>query len=165
VLGEVGQGFDLAMKCIGNGRVMIPSRAVGQAIRLLEIGLEYARKRQTFGQPIANYQAIQWMLADSATELEQARWLVLHTAWRAQEGLDTRHEQSMAKLVGAQMVNKVADRMLQLHGGLGYTRELPIERLMREVRLYRIYEGTDEIQKRTIARNLVKGNVRVGEWD
>lgn len=165
VLGEVGWGFRLAMQWIGAGRVLIPARAVGQAERLLRIGLDYARQRVAFGHPIADYQAIQWMLADSAVELESTRWIVLHAAWKQDEGLDNRHEASMAKLQGAQMVGRVADRVLQIHGGMGYTKELPIERLYREVRLYRIYEGTDEIQKRGIARNLIEDRVRIGEWD
>src|SRR5258708_32000500 len=105
------------------------------------------------------------MLADSAVEIESAKWIVLHAAWKQDEGLDNRHEASMAKLHGAQMVGRVADRVLQIHGGMGYTKELPVERLYREVRLYRIYEGTDEIQKRRIARNLIADTVRIGEWD
>ncbi len=165
VLGEVGNGFGLAMSWIGNGRINIPARAVGQAERLLEIGLEYSKQRKAFGQPISDYQAIQWMLADSAVEIEQVKWMVLRTAWKADQGCDVRHESSIAKLAGAQMVNKVADRMLQLHGGMGYTREVPIERVLREVRVYRIFEGTDEIQKRSIARNLLRGHAAIGSWD
>jgi len=164
VLGEVGWGFKLAMAWIGNGRVLIPARAVGQATRLLKMGLEYAQQRVAFGHPIAEYQAIQWMLADSEVEINAARHLVLHAAWKQDQGEDNRHEASIAKLYGSQMVGRVADRVLQIHGGMGYTKELPIERLYREVRLYRIYEGTDEIQKRSIAKNLLSGRVRVGEW-
>ena len=119
--------------------------------------MEYARQRKAFGQPIADYQAIQWMLADSAIEIEQVKWLTLHAAWKADQGSDVRHDASMPKLRGAQMVWRVADRMLQVHGGMGYTREVPIERVLREVRVYRIFEGTDEIQKRSIARNLLRG--------
>jgi acyl-CoA dehydrogenase len=165
VLGEVGNGFGLAMQWIGQGRVMIPSRAVGQAQALLQMGLDYARQRQAFGQPIGNYQAIQWMLADSAIEIDQVKWSTLHAAWMADCGLDARHYASIAKVSGANMVWKVADRVLQVHGGMGYTRELPVERILREVRVYRIFEGTDEIQKRTIARNLLKDYVRIGDWD
>ena len=165
VLGEVGNGFGLAMQWIGQGRVMIPSRAVGQAQALLQMGLDYARQRQAFGQPIANYQAIQWMLADSAIEIDQVKWSTLHAAWMADRGLDARHYASIAKVSGANMVWRVADRVLQVHGGMGYTRELPVERILREVRVYRIFEGTDEIQKRTIARNLLKDYVRIGDWD
>jgi acyl-CoA dehydrogenase len=165
VLGQVGRGFELAMRWIGGGRLMIPARAVGQAQRLLELGLEYAKQRHAFGAPIADYQAIQWMLADSAVEIEQVKWLTLRAAWKADQGQDVRHEASMAKLSGAQMVWRVADRMLQVHGGMGYTREVPIERVLREVRVYRIFEGTDEIQKRSIARNLLRGHAPIGAWD
>lgn len=165
VLGEVGQGFQLAMKWIGNGRILIPARAVGQAQRLLEMGLQYARQRVAFGQPIGEFQAIQWMLADSAVEIEQVKWLVLYAAWKADQGKDVRHEASMAKLAGAQMVWRVADRVMQIHGGMGYTKEMPIERVLRDVRVYRIYEGTDEIQKRSIARNLLREYVQIGAWD
>ena len=164
VLGEVGNGFKLAMEWIGQGRLLIPARAVGQAQRLLEMGREYARQRIAFGQPIANYEAIQWMLADSAVEIEEVGWLVLSAAWRADHSGDARHAISMAKLAGAEMIWRVADRVLQIHGGTGYTKELPIERVMRDVRVYRIYEGTDEIQRRSIARNLLEKNARIGSW-
>lgn len=165
VLGEIGWGFPLAMRWIVNGRVIIPARAIGRAERLLEMGLDYARQREAFGHPIGDYQAIQWMLADSQVEIQAARWMVMHAAWRQDEGLDNRHEASIAKLHGAQMVGRVADRVLQIHGGMGYTKELPVERIYRDVRLFRIYEGTDEIQKRTIARDLLKGTARIGAWD
>lgn len=165
VLGEVGWGFKLATEWIGEGRILIPAMAVGQAQRLLEMALDYARQRVAFGQPIAEYQAIQWMLADSNVEIEQAKWLVLHAAWKADHGHDVRHEASMAKLAGAQMAGRVVDRVMQIHGGMGYTKEMPIERLMRDMRVYRIYEGTDEIQKRSIARNLLKGYAQVVTWD
>ena len=164
VLGEVGEGFKLAMAWIGQGRLLIPARAVGQAQRLLEMGREYARQRIAFGHPIADYQAIQWMLADSAVEIEEVGWLVLSAAWRADQSGDARHAISMAKLAGAEMIWRVADRVLQIHGGTGYTKELPIERVMRDVRVYRIYEGTDEIQRRSIARNLLERNARIGSW-
>lgn len=164
VLGEVGTGFQLAMKWIGQGRIIIPARALGQAQRLLEMAIEYSRQRIAFGHPIADYQAIQWMLADSAVELEQVKWLVLHAAWKADQGGDARHEASMAKLAGAGMIWRVVDRVMQIHGGMGYTKEMPIERVMRDVRVYRIYEGTDEIQRRSIARNLLKGHATPGSW-
>ncbi len=163
VLGTVGDGFGLAMQWIGRGRINIPARAVGQAQGLLQLGLDYARQRKAFGQPIAEYQAIQRMLADTAIEIEQVKWATLHAAWVADQGQDPRHYASIAKISGAQMVFRVADRMLQVHGGMGYTREIPIERILREVRVYRIFEGTDEIQKRTIARNLLRDYVRVGD--
>ncbi|MQA95219.1 MAG: acyl-CoA dehydrogenase [Streptosporangiales bacterium] len=163
ILGEEGKGFELAMQWIGQGRYMIPARAIGAAERMLGMAVEYAKVRKTFGNPIADYQAIQWMIADSHVEIESAKWLTLYAAWQVQQGRDARHASSVAKLNGAVMANQVVDRVLQIHGGMGYTKELPIERWYRELRLLRIYEGTDEIQRRTIARNLIKGHVKLGE--
>ncbi|QFU86031.1 acyl-CoA dehydrogenase family protein [Amycolatopsis sp. YIM 10] len=162
ILGELGGGFKLAMQWIGRGRYLLPARAIGSCERLLTMAIEHANTRETFGAPIAERQAIQWMIADSGVELEALRWLVLHAAWQVDQGLDSRHAQSIAKLYGGVKANEIVDRVLQIHGGMGYTRELPIERWYRELRLLRIYEGTDEIQRRTIARNLLKGHVKVG---
>jgi acyl-CoA dehydrogenase len=161
ILGELGQGFALAMQWIGRGRYLLPARALGACERLVEMAMEHARNRVTFGEPISERQAIQWMIADSAVEIEALRWLVLSAAWQVDTGLDSRQSQSMAKLFGGVKANEIVDRMLQIHGGMGYTRELPLERWYRELRLLRIYEGTDEIQRRTIARNLLKGHVSV----
>jgi acyl-CoA dehydrogenase len=162
VLGEVGQGFTLAMRWIGQGRYMIPAGAIGSCERMLQMAVDYAKIRHSMGQPIAEYQAIQWQIADSYVEIEAAKWLTLYAAWRAQQGLDARQASSVAKLNGAAMANSVVDRVLQIHGGMGYTKELPIERWYRELRLLRIFEGTDEIQRRTIARNLLKGHAKLG---
>jgi len=161
ILGEEGKGFDLAMRWIGRGRYLLPARALGACERLVEMAMEQAQNRVTFGQPIAERQAIQWMIADSAVEIEALRWLVVAAAWQVDQGLDSRQAQSMAKLYGGVKANEIVDRVLQIHGGMGYTRELPIERWYRELRLLRIYEGTDEIQRRTIARNLLKGHASV----
>ncbi|MBM7645617.1 acyl-CoA dehydrogenase [Scopulibacillus daqui] len=163
ILGELGGGFNLGMKWIGQGRWMIPARGVGAAERLLQMGIDQSKSRVTFGKPIAERQAIQWMIADSAVEIEAAKWLVFRAAWLAEKGKDNRHMASMAKLYGTNMANRVVDRVLQIHGGMGYTKELPIERWYREMRLWRIFEGTDEIQRYIISRNLLKGYVKVGE--
>ncbi|KUP97371.1 acyl-CoA dehydrogenase family protein [Thermobifida cellulosilytica] len=162
VLGEVGQGFALAMQWIGRGRYLLPARALGACERLLTMAIDYANTRETFGKPIAERQAIQWMIADSQVEIEALRLLVLNAAWQVDNNRDSRHAQSIAKLYGGLKANEIVDRVLQIHGGMGYTRELPIERWYRELRLLRIYEGTDEIQRRTIARDLLKGYVKVG---
>ncbi|AFR09589.1 acyl-CoA dehydrogenase family protein [Nocardiopsis alba] len=162
VLGEEGRGFALAMRWIGKGRYLLPARALGGCERLLDMAIEYSRTRETFGAPIADRQAIQWMIADSQTEIEALRLLVLHAAWLVSQGRDSRHAQSIAKLFGGVKANEIVDRVLQIHGGMGYTRELPIERFYRDLRLLRIFEGTDEIQRRTIARDLLKGHVKVG---
>ena len=162
ILGEIGQGFELGMKWIGKGRYLIPSTAIGIAERALGMAIEYANTRETFGRPIATNQAIQWMIADSETELEAARWLILRAAWTVDQADDPRHASSMAKLYGAGMVNRVVDRVMQIHGGMGYTRELPIERWYRQVRLMRIYEGTDEMQRLIISRDLLRGYTKIG---
>jgi acyl-CoA dehydrogenase len=162
ILGEIGQGFTLGMKWIGKGRYLIPSNALGIAERALGMAIEYANTRETFGNKISTYQAIQWMIADSEVELEAARWLILKAAWTVDQGQEPRHASSMAKLYGARMVNDVVDRVMQIHGGMGYTRELPIERWYRQVRLMRIYEGTDEMQRLIISRDLLRGYTKIG---
>src|SRR3954467_969447 len=162
ILGEIGQGFELGMKWIGKGRYLIPSNALGIAERALSMAIDYANTRETFGARIGVNQAIQWMIADSEVELEAARWLILRAAWTVDRGEDPRHASSMAKLYGAGMVNRVVDRVMQIHGGMGYTRELPIERWYRQVRLMRIYEGTDEMQRLIISRDLLRGYTKIG---
>ena len=165
ILGEIGQGFELAMRWIGRGRYIIPSTALGTATRALQMAIDYANTRVTFGTPIGTNQAIQWMIADSEVELEAARWIVLRAAWTVDQGMPAtavRHAASMAKLYGARMVNDVVDRVLQIHGGMGYTRELPIERWYRQVRLYRIFEGTDEMQRLILSRDLLRGYTKLG---
>ncbi len=162
VLGEIGQGFELGMAWIGRGRYLIPARALGAAERLLQMALDQANTRETFGRTIGTNQAIQWMIADSEVELEAARWLVLHAAWTVDQGRDPRHSSSMAKLYGANMANRVVDRVLQIHGGMGYTRELPIERWYREARLWRIFESTDEMQRLIISRDLLHSYTKIG---
>jgi acyl-CoA dehydrogenase len=165
ILGEVGNGFSLGMQWIGQGRWIIASRCVGTAERLLQMAVDYSKQRVTFGQPIADRQAIQWMIADSAVEIQATKWLAMHAAWKVDQGLDNRHEASMAKLYGSNMANRVVDRVMQIHGGMGYTREMPIERWYRDLRVTRIYEGTDEIQHFIIARDLLKGYVKIGRWE
>jgi acyl-CoA dehydrogenase len=162
ILGELGQGFKLSMQWIGQARWVIAARAVGAAERLLGMAIEHAKTRVTFGQPLAERQAIQWMIADSEVEIAATRWLTFHAAWLAEHGENDRHAASIAKLYGANMANRVADRVLQIHGGMGYTRELPIERWVREMRVWRIFDGTDEIQRFIISRDLLRGYVPVG---
>jgi alkylation response protein AidB-like acyl-CoA dehydrogenase len=162
ILGEMGQGFQLGMQWIGKGRYIIPSHAIGLCERALQMAVDYANTRETFGSKIASYQAIQWMIADSETELEAARWLVLRAAWTVDQGMDPRHSSSMSKLFGARVANDIIDRVMQIHGGMGYTRELPIERWYRYVRLLRIFEGTDEMQRLIISRDLLRGYTKIG---
>ena len=164
ILGELHKGYNLGLEWIGFARWIVGARAVGAAERLLQMAVDYAKERVTFGKPIAERQAIQWQIADSAVEIEAARWLTLNAAFTLDQGEDNRHVASIAKLYGANMGNRVVDRVLQIHGGMGYTKELPIERWYREARLWRIYDGTDEIQRMIIARNLIKGHVKIGDF-
>jgi acyl-CoA dehydrogenase len=164
ILGEVDGGYKLGLEWIGFARWVVGARAVGMGERLLQMAIDYSKERETFGRPIADYQAIQWKIADSAVDIEAARWLVLNAAFTLDQGEDNRHLASMAKLYGANMGNRVVDNVLQIHGGMGYTKELPIERWYREARLWRIYDGTDEIQRLIISRNLLKGHVKVGQY-
>ncbi|EZP76745.1 acyl-CoA dehydrogenase [Parageobacillus genomosp. 1] len=164
ILGELHGGYKLGLEWIGYARWIVGARAVGAAERLLQMAIDYAKERVTFGKPIAERQAIQWMIADSAVEIEAAKWLVLNAAFTLDQGEDNRHLASMAKLFGANMGNRVVDRVMQIHGGMGYTKEMPIELWYREARLWRIYDGTDEIQRMIIARNLLKGHVKLGQF-
>ena len=162
ILGKEGQGFELGMKWIGRGRYIIPAHALGMAERALQMAIDYANTRETFGHKIGTYQAIQWMIADSEVEIEAARWLIMRAAWTVDQDMDPRHSSSMAKLYGANMANNVIDRVMQIHGGMGYTRELPIERWYRYARLLRIFEGTDEMQRLIISRDLLRGYTKLG---
>ncbi|MFS0752759.1 acyl-CoA dehydrogenase family protein [Oceanobacillus sp. 1P07AA] len=164
ILGELHKGYNLGLEWIGFARWIVGARAVGTAERLLQMAIDYSKERETFGKPISERQAIQWQIADSAVEIEAARWLVLNAAFTLDHGEDNRHLASIAKLYGANMGTRVVDRVMQIHGGMGYTRELPIERWYREARLWRIYDGTDEIQRVIISRNLLKGHVKLGQY-
>ncbi|MEF8875814.1 MAG: acyl-CoA dehydrogenase family protein [Haloarculaceae archaeon] len=154
VLGEVGEGFSQLIGWIGAGRLTIPASAVGRCQWMLDRSVEYATERETFGTPIGERQGVRFQLAEAATDIEQTRWLYRYAAWKADRDERVVKEQSMAKLRGAQLWNDVADVAVQVHGGAGFMRSLPFEAEYREARAARIYEGTDEIQKRTIAREL-----------
>jgi alkylation response protein AidB-like acyl-CoA dehydrogenase len=158
LLGREGDGFKIAMTALDGGRIGIGAQACGLASAALDASRRYARERVQFGVPLAEHQAIQLMLADMATELEAARLLVLYAAWRKQEGLPFTREASIAKLWASERAGKICDRAVQLHGGYGYCRELPVERLVRDARATRIYEGTSEIQRIVIAREELRGN-------
>jgi len=129
---------------------------VGIGARCLEMALEYAKERVTFGQPIASRQGIQWMLADSEVELMAARLLVYQAAWLADSRQPIRNEAFVAKLYATEMAQRVSDRALQIFGGMGYTREVPIQSFYRQVRVWRIGHGTSEIHRWMIARNMLK---------
>ncbi|MFH1530265.1 MAG: acyl-CoA dehydrogenase family protein [Pseudomonadota bacterium] len=155
-LGPEGEGFKLAMKVLDHGRLSIAASSVGAAQRLLEAMVEHASTRVQFGRPIADNQAIQWMLADSATEIDAARMLVWRAAWMKDRGEAATKECSMAKLYATEMASRVADRAVQVFGGMGYMRGNLAERYFRDLRVYRLYEGTSQIQRLVIARQLLK---------
>lgn len=156
LLGEEGKGFRLAMKVLDHGRLSIAASAVGAAQRLVEAMVEHATTRVQFKGPIADNQALQWMIADSETEVAAARGLVYHAAWKKDEGQPATKECSMAKLYATEMASKVADRAVQTFGGMGYMTGNIAERYFRDLRVYRLYEGTSEIQRLIIARKVLE---------
>ena len=155
VLGREGEGFKLAMRVLDHGRLSIAASSVGAAERLLEAMVEHATTREQFGRPIADNQAIQWMIADSATEIAAARLLVRDAAAKKDRGERITVECSMAKLYATEMASRVADRAVQVFGGMGYIRGNIAERYFRDLRVYRLYEGTSEIQRLVIARRFL----------
>jgi alkylation response protein AidB-like acyl-CoA dehydrogenase len=156
LLGEEGKGFRVAMMALDGGRIGIAGLALGCGLAATDFARDYARERQQFGRPIADYQAIQWMLADSATELEAARLLTLRAAWLKEQGRPFTQEASMAKLMASERSWAACDRAVQILGGYGYTREFPVERYLRDVRVTRIFEGTSEIQRIVISREIAR---------
>jgi acyl-CoA dehydrogenase len=154
--GVEGQGFKTAMKVLDRGRLHIAAVCTGVAERLIRDSLAYAMARRQFGKPIAEFQLVQAMLADSRTEAYAARAMVLDAARRKDAGENVSTEASCCKLFASEMVGRVADRAVQIHGGAGYIADYGIERFYRDVRLFRIYEGTSQIQQLVIARNMIR---------
>jgi acyl-CoA dehydrogenase len=154
--GREGQGFKTAMMVLDRGRLHISAVCVGAAERLIDDALRYAIERKQFGQPIAEFQLIQAMLADSQTEALAGRSMVMETARKKDEGADVATDAACCKLFCSEMVGRVADRAVQIHGGAGYMAEYAVERFYRDVRLFRIYEGTSQIQQLVIARNMIR---------
>ncbi len=152
LVGNEGYGFVEAIKLLSAERLIIAIDGVGMAEHLVDMAVDYAKVREQFGKPIGKRQAIQWMIADSATEIYAARWMTYHCAWLVDQGNDAMKEISMAKLFASEMAFKVADRVLQIHGGMGYMKELSVERSFRLARLLRIGGGTSEIQRYVIAK-------------
>jgi alkylation response protein AidB-like acyl-CoA dehydrogenase len=157
LLGREGEGFKLAMMALDGGRIGIASQACGVTRAALDASLRYTRERRAFGQPIAEFQAVRFMLANIATELSAAELLTLRAAGLKESGLPFTREASMAKVFASEMANRAADKAVQLHGGYGYIDEFPVERYLRDARVQTIYEGTSEIQRLVIARELLKG--------
>ena len=156
VLGEVGQGFKIAMGSLNNGRLNVSCCCIGAAESLLAMATEHAKQRMTFGSPLIDRQAIQWMLVDSAIEIKAARAMTYDTLGKFLEGRDVGSAGSMCKVFCSEMVGRVSDRVVQIFGGMGVMRGFPVERFYRDVRHYRVGEGASEIQRIVIARDLVK---------
>ena len=156
LLGKTGQAWSSGTDYLFSGRIQIAARALGIADRCLEMAKEYAKIRHTFGKPLSSRQAIQWMIADSALELHNCRLLVYDTALRAQEGEKVYTETAMAKLSATEMVARVVDRAMQIHGAAGLSDETILERCYRDIRPMRIYEGTSEALRSMIAKDLLK---------
>ncbi len=155
-LGAVGEGYRIALSALTGGRIGIGAQATGTIRAALEASARYAKDRNAFGRPIAEFQAIQWMLADMATDHATARLLTLRAAWLKGAGKPFTREASMAKLFASEAAQRAVSRAVQIHGGYGYTDEFPVARLFRDARVQTIYEGTSEIQRLVIARNLLR---------
>jgi len=157
LLGEEGQGFKLAMGALNVVRLaQVGARAVGKASHVCELMLDYARERKQFGQRIGDFQMVQQQLADSVIEINAARWMVYHAAWMLDQGLDAREQIAMVKVQAAETLGRVVDRAVQIFGGMGFCKELPIERYYRDARIYRIFDGTSEIHRSVIAKMAMK---------
>ena len=158
LLGEEGRGLMLALETLGRIRLaQVCARAVGKATRILQLSTEFASQRTQFGQTLDQFQQIQQMLADSVIEINAARLAVLQTAWEADQGKDVKAKIAMAKVQASETLGRVADRGVQIFGGLGYCKDLPMERYFRDSRIYRIYDGTSEIHRTVIAKALSRG--------
>jgi alkylation response protein AidB-like acyl-CoA dehydrogenase len=154
LLGQEGQGFKVAMKTLDGGRIGIASQALGIAQGALDATLAYTKEREQFNKPIASFQGVSFQLADMATQIEAARLLIYNAAYRASAGLSYSQESAMAKLYASEVAMRVTTQAVQLHGGYGYTREFPVERMMRDAKITEIYEGTSEVQRIVIAAGL-----------
>jgi acyl-CoA dehydrogenase len=157
MVGDEGSGFQVAMREVGRARLGIGARLLGGALWLLQEAQERANSRSTFGVPLKDRQAIQWMLAEVAAECESLRWLLYGTAWKLQRGKNVRKDTAIVKLLGPRVYGKAADAVVQIYGGLGYLASEPYERAYRRARGYRILEGTDEMQLQSIARAVLRG--------
>ena len=156
LLGERGQGFQVAMFTLDGGRIGIAAQAVGIARGALEAAITFAKERVQFGKPIAEFQAIQWMLADMATEIDAARLMVWRAAAMKKAGVRYSKESAMCKLYAAEVAERATTKAVQIHGGYGYVKDYPVERFFRDARITSIYEGTSEVQRIVIANSLLK---------
>jgi alkylation response protein AidB-like acyl-CoA dehydrogenase len=156
LLGEEGQGLQQTLQTLDGGRISIGALCIGIAQAALEEAVRYAKTRESFGKPIADHQAIQWMIADAATELHAARLMIYQAAWLKDQGKPFTKTGAMAKLFASEMAERVTRNAIQIHGGYGYSREYPVERMYRDARLMTIGEGTSEVQRMVIARKVLR---------
>ena len=156
LLGPEGKGFKIAMATLDGGRIGVAAQALGIAQGALDASIAYAKERVQFGKPLAALQAIQWMIADMATEIDAARLLVYRAAWNKDNGLPYGQAAAMAKLFASETATHVADRAIQIHGGYGYTESYPVERAYRDAKVTELYEGTSEVQRMVIAGSLLR---------
>lgn len=156
LLGEVGKGFKIAMATLDGGRIGIAAQALGIAQGALDEAIKFVKERQQFGRAIGQFQGIQWMIADMATKVEAARLMVYKAAYRKSAGLEYGNAAAMAKLFAAETAMEVTTKAVQLHGGYGYTRDYPVERMMRDAKITEIYEGTSQVQKMVISANALR---------
>jgi len=156
LLGKEGEGFKIALSTLDVGRIGIAAQAVGIAQAALDESIEYSKQRQQFGRPIAKFQAIQWMIADMATHIEAARYLVYNAAYKKDKGERISKEAAMAKLFASETAMDIVIKAVQIHGGYGYTKEYTVERLFRDAKITEIYEGTSEVQRMVIAGSLLR---------
>ena len=156
ILGEVHKGFDLANEWLYGTRLTVAAMCVGRARRAFDLALSHAAERQQFGQPIGRFQGVSFKLADMATEIDAADWLTLVAAWRLDQGLAANREIASAKLYASEMLARVTDEAVQIHGGMGLMSDLPLARLWRDARVERIWDGTSEIQRHIIGRELLR---------
>lgn len=163
-IGEDGFGFKFAMKVLSGGRIGIAAQALGIAAGAYELSIKYAKEREAFGKPISQHQAIAFKLADMSTDIEAARLMVYRAAWMKDNGLDYTSGAAMAKLIASDAAMKHTVEAVQVHGGYGFVKEYHVERLMRDAKITQIYEGTSEIQKLVISRNILKGNLYEPMW-
>lgn len=162
VLGEVGAGFKLIMQSVLQIRLAhIGARAVGMAQRALEMMRKHAGERRQFGQPIGDFQMVQKLIADSATEIFAVKMMVMNAAWEIDRGLEPRDKVSMIKVAASEMQGRVVDRAIQVFGGMGFSKDLPLERMYRDARVTRIYDGTSEIHRMLIARSTIKNGLKL----
>ena len=156
ILGEVHRGFELANEWLYATRITVATMCVGRARRVFDLALAHAAERRQFGQPIGRFQGVSFKLADMITEIDAADWLTLASAWRLDQGLPADREIASAKVYASEMLARVTDEAIQIHGGMGLMSDLPLARFWRDARVERIWDGTSEIQRHIIGRDLLR---------